>query len=238
MFSLKKNSKTSSAEISGHDLKEKLFFHDIINQTHGLMLFFNQKEIANEGADTKEIKMLAGEIKTLQSLIRDHYNFKHKNLAGTLDWVPFSYAKLVFSQLAMTYLGDTKISTTFKIEGGTSEEEEIYYPCFYRIMNNLVKNIAESRAQEVEFEFTLKGSGLFVKTRNHMKKTAEGDLPEYLSQVILAENVTKIQGLGLESIHHLAEENGGSFSFEIFENVWMNRLFLPTQKLKSQKMAA
>lgn len=236
MFSFKK--KSTAENSNDTDLKERLFFHDIVNQTHGLLLFLGQKELDKSTIDQSEVKMLASEIKTLQSLIRDHYDFKHKNLVQTYEWVPFSYAKLAFAQLSMTYLGTTKVSSSFKMEGVGVESAQVYYPCFYRIMNNLVKNIAEAKAESVEFEFSLKESGLFVKSKNYMKKTSENDLPEYLSQVILAENVKPISGLGLESIHHMAEENGGSFSFEISESTWVNRLFLPTQKLKSEKIAA
>lgn len=241
MFTLKKKSPSTAHNkplpLEG-DLKERLFFHDVINHTHGLLLYLGQKEIDKEDVPAADLKMLVGEIKTLQSLIRDHYNFRHKNLAVTLDWVPFSVAKLSFAQLSATYMGDMNVSSSFKMEGPSVESAQIYYPCFYRIMNNLVKNIAEARVESVEFEFFLKDTGLFIKTKNYMKKTDEGNLPEYLSQVILAENVTPIQGLGLESIHHLAEENGGSFSFEIFENTWVNRLFLPTKAVKSEKIAA
>jgi hypothetical protein len=89
VFAFKRNGfKTKSLketpQTNEGDLKEKLFFHDIINQTHGLLLFFGQKELSQESIEGHELKMLASEIKTLQSLIRDHYNFRHKNLSQTI----------------------------------------------------------------------------------------------------------------------------------------------------------
>lgn len=241
MFSLKKklSPEENVTAIGDSQLKERLFFHDIINQTHGLILYLGQKELSGIPVDPSEVKMLLNEVKTLQSLIRDHYNFKHKNLIQTYDWVPLSYAQMAFAHLAHTYLSDSKITSTFKVEDETAEGDLIYYPCFYRIMNNLIKNIAESGPGDVEFEFTLKGTGFFITTKNLMPESAaENEIPEYLSRVILSEKSNIHQGLGLESIHHLAEENGGSFSFEISNRIWSNRIFLPTQKLTSSKKSA
>lgn len=224
-----------------NDLKEKLFFHDVINQTHGLLLFLNHKEMTGEGVNSDEVQLMEKEIKTLQSLIRDHYNLKHKNLVQTYDWVPFSYAKLAFNSLSQTYLNDVTVNATFTIKGAETEEDLIYYPCFYRILNNLIKNISEARCSKVEFNFVLNEKGLFVETKNQLKKCS-ADTSESLAQVILNEKSTPIKSLGLDSIHHLAEEHGGSFSFEIESNTWINTLFLPTQKstskIKTDKIAA
>lgn len=239
VFSFKKKPFQNSEDSS--DLKERLFFHDVINQTHGLLLFLNHKEISGESVDKEEIQMIEKEIKTLQSLIRDHFNYKHKNLVQTYDWVPFSYAKLAFTNLSQTYFQDTTVNATFTIVGSHVEEDLIYYPCFYRILNNLIKNISESQCSKVEFKFVLDEVGLTVITRNQLKKCS-AESSESLAQVILSEKVSTIEGIGLDSIHHLAEENGGLFSFEIENNTWINKLFLPTEKpvssRKTDKIAA
>ncbi|MBC7712028.1 MAG: sensor histidine kinase [Rhizobacter sp.] len=234
MFSFKKKLIPDSETHEVHDLKERLFFHDIINHTHGLVLFLNQKEIQKDNINQEEIKMISSEIKTLQSLIRDHFDFKHKNLVQTFDWVPFSYAKLAFDNLSQTYLMDKKVTTSFDIR---ENENLVYYPSFYRILNNLIKNISESHSTHVEFAFKISDSGIELVTKNEMKVKNEKNLPEHLSRVILNEQ-KKIHGLGLESVYHLAEENGGTFSFEINDSVWTNRLFLPTSKIKSDKIPA
>ena len=224
-----------------NDLKERLFFHDIINQTHGLLLFLNHKEISGENVSRTEIQLIEKEVKTLQSLIRDHFNYKHKNLVQTYDWVPFSYAKLAFANLSHTYFQDTTVNATFTIVGSHVEEDLIYYPCFYRILNNLIKNINESQCSNVEFQFVLDDVGLTVTSRNQLKKS-EADSSESLARVILNEKAKIVEGLGLDSIHHLAEENDGMFSFEIENNTWINKLFLPTKKpiisRKTDKIAA
>jgi hypothetical protein len=218
-------------------MKDQLFFHDLINHTHGLLLFFEQKEMRGSIVREDEVQMIKKEIKTLQSLIRDHYDFKHKNLVQTYDWVPFSYAKLAFDNLSQTYLENVAVTTTFVIDKDT-DENLIYYPCYYRILNNLIKNISESKCNQVHFTFTINEKGLQVETKNHMQKSGNQNSSEYLTQVILDEKVSPIRSMGLDSIHHLAEENGGHFSFEISQNTWVNKLFLPTQKIKSDKIPA
>lgn len=238
MFSFKKKQAFDLNSFDASDMKERLFFHDIINHTHGLVLFLHQKELQKENIKVEEVKMISDEIKTLQSLIRDHYDFKHKNLVQTLDWVPFSYAKIAFNNMCQTYLTDKKLITTFDVIEATGAENLLYYPIFYRILNNLVKNISESNASLVNFEFRFDEFGLEVISKNEMRVNGENELPEHLARVILNENNPKIVGLGLESIHHLAEENGGTFSFEITDSVWINRLFLPSSKIKSDKISA
>ena len=237
VFSLKKKLSIQNEMPEIHDLKERLFFHDIINHTHGLVLYLHQKELSGEVIEADEIKMISSEIKTLQSLIRDHFDYKHKNLVQTIDWVPFSYAKLAFKNLSHTYLSDKKISSLFNIETHQADENLIYYPSFYRILNNLIKNISESNSTEVQFEFLVTDKGIYIETKNEMKVNGEKNLPEYLSRVILNES-KKLQSMGLESIHHLAQESGGSFSFEIVGSVWTNKLFLPTSKTISDKIPA
>ena len=239
MFSFKKKIDSNSEE---HDeIKEKLFFHDLINQTHGLLLYLNQKEIRGLGIFPEEINLIEKEIKTLQSLLRDHYNLKHKNLIQTFDWVPFSYAKLAFNNLSNNFLNEMHVNATFTIQGELVEEDLIYYPSFYRILNNLVKNISESNCDKVEFNFLLNKTGIFIETKNLLKKCST-DSSEELARVILEEKKNTIKSLGLDSIHHQAHENQGTFSFEIENNHWINKVYLPTKsnisKIKTDKIAA
>lgn len=238
MFTLKKKPLHNSED--SQEFKERLFFHDIVNQTHGLLLFLNQKEISGENINREEIQLMQKEVKTLQSLIRDHFNYRHKNLVQTYDWVPLSYAKLAFENLSQTYFQDTEVNATFTIVGKEAEEDLIYYPCFYRILNNLIKNISEAQSTNAEFSFVMDEVGLTVITRNQLKKSTVNS-SESLTRVILDEKQS-VKGLGLDSIHHLAEDHGGIFSFEIENNTWINKLYLPTQNpaslRKTDKIAA
>lgn len=237
MFSFKKKQFTSPENNleDPKDLKEQLFFHDVINQTHGLLLFLNSKSVSGQNIESSEIVMMEKEIKTLQSLIRDHYNLKHKNLIQTYDWVPFSYAKLAFSHLCQTYLPTIEIQTVFEIT--SSDDDLLHYPSFYRIMNNLIKNISESNCSHVDFHFMCSYTGLKIETKNIMNVRKGDHSSEYLAQVILSEKVKPIKSLGLDSIHHMAEDNGGTFSFEIKDNIWINKIFLPVKNSSSKKIS-
>ncbi|MBY0412964.1 MAG: hypothetical protein K2Q18_02305 [Bdellovibrionales bacterium] len=236
MFNFKKKKDSDISEstdiTTSFDLgkiKDRLFFHDLINQTHGLLLFFENKELRKTEMSASEMQMVKKEIKTLQSLVRDHYNYKHKNLHQTYEWIPFNHASMAFESLSQTYFQDTSVSVSFNVEGVNAEESLIYYPTYYRILNNLIKNISESKAREVKFSFTLNEKGFFLETKNFMEKVPS--YSENLANIILEEKVKPVKSLGLDSIHHLAEESGGHFSFEIFDNTWINRLFLPVQNI-------
>lgn len=220
---------------STHEKKERLFFHDLINHTHGLLLFMNLRQIQKQDIKADEIEMLSFEIKTLQSLIKDHFGLAHKNLLSTLDWIPFKRAEVSLNGLIQTYLPPSSVSTFIHFNGELSYEKcvskrescLIYFPTFYRIMNNLIKNIAESGSSEVNFYFDYGDNGLTIETRNNINnKDRIKALADNLSQVILDES-SKNNKFGLESIHHLAIESGGLFEFEVANDVWINRILLP-----------
>ncbi|MGZ3788038.1 MAG: GHKL domain-containing protein [Bacteriovorax sp.] len=232
------------------DKRERLFFHDIINLTHGLILFLNQRQSSHKGIDGDEILMLEKEIRTLQCLIKDHFHFKHKNLANTYDWIPFSVAEIAVTGLIQTYLPEQFVKTFVHLEGKISydrslQEREsalLYYPAFYRIMNNLIKNMAEAKSTEVHFHFNYFENGFLIETRN---KIASSDdqrkMADYLSRTILEKNDEDESesdntgvGLGLLSVHSLAVENGGRFDFEIVNNFWINRITLPVPQAKKE----
>ncbi len=236
MFSLKKK-KTLLEEDQKNDTKERLFFHDVINHTHGLLLFLNHKESLKVGMSASEVEMVKKEIKALQSILRDQFSFQHKNLTHTQDWVTFEQAFRSFKTMITTYFTGPEVKIEMVFKGDIASENPvevqdrclIYYPAFYRIMNNLIKNMSEAEASVIKFSFDLSDTGLFIETENAMKAALQKDLPEYLSQVILNEKTQTLKGQGLDSIDHTASSCGGSFSFEIHNQVWINKIFLPVK---------
>ncbi len=240
MFWLKNNesSKNVSEEV---EKKEQLFFHDLINQTHGLILFLTHRKKSRQKISIEEIELLEHEIRTLQSIIKDHFNLKHKNLASSYDFVTFSAAETILHNLINMYFPKESVQTFIYLKGEISEVNslnnrkkiEIYYPSFYRIMNNLIKNMAEAKTSEVIFIFTYTNNELEIETRNKINsKSNIQNIADNLSRIILDEVASqgKNLGLGLESIHFQAESCGGRFEFEICNDVWINRIFLPQEK--------
>lgn len=203
--------------------KEELFFHDIINLTHGIILFLDQKETKKELIDSSETKLLLQEVKSLQSLIQDHFNLKHKNLVQIDEYVPLESIKKIFENLRETYLKNKKIVVTFKNEA--KKDELFYYPHLYRIMNNIIKNIAESSVGEISFDFKIDQAGLFLETKNQILEWS--DRGRSLSEKI-----------GLKAIEHLIKENGGTYKFYTSDNLWINQLFFPIYVPHLDKISA
>lgn len=209
-----------------HQKRERLFFHDMINLTHGLILFLNQRQSSHKTISALEIQGLEREVRTLQSLIKDHFQYKHKNLSLGDDWVPFKIAEIAVKSLIQTYLPEESVKTFVHRDFLDDESSVVYFPVFYRIMNNLIKNMAEAHAHEAHISFNYTNEGLIIHTRN--PRGPRGD----------SNKVTDgFSQLGIESVRHLALECGGTFDFEISNNHWINRVLLP-RWVKEPKKAA
>ena len=137
MFSFKKKSYLELTP-DYHEKREHLFFHDLINLTHGLILFLNQRQSANKNISVDEIQMLEKEIRTLQNLMKDHFKFQHKNLSHleeSDDWVSFNIAEIAVKSLIHNYLPNYSVEIFVTNEMPQADQAIIYFPIFYRIMN-------------------------------------------------------------------------------------------------------
>ena len=225
MFWFKKKDHLELHQID-REKRERLFFHDIINQTHGLILFLSQRKSANKTISVLEIELLEKEIRTLQRLIKDHYQFGHKNLSQKDDWVPFKTAISSFESLIHNYFSKKDVKIFITNELINDEAGVVHFSTFYRIMNNLIKNMAEARGIEIKIHFRIAQNGLEINTENK----------------IVDQSTQSSSGLGLESIRHLANECGGKFIYETSNGLWLNHVFLPSSTAQTfedqQKKAA
>ena len=221
MFWFKKNDHIELVS-NNRNKQERLFFHDLINLTHGLILFFNQRQNAQKIISVEEIHMLEKEVRTLQSLIKDHFQFSHKNLSPNNEWVPYSFAEVAVKCLIQTYLPEEKVTTFIHKDFDDAVTSLIYFPTFYRIMNNLIKNMAEAQTNEAHFYFEFNQIGLAIKTTNQMTDS----------------NGRLKKGQGLASIGHLAMESGGKYEFEYHNGLWTNKILLPSGTLKKEQKKA
>ncbi|MCO4794092.1 MAG: hypothetical protein KC493_10285 [Bacteriovoracaceae bacterium] len=236
--------KQHAINLNDKESKDRYFFHDLINMTHGLNLFLGQKLSGGNSLDYNEVKSLRNEIKMIQSLIKDHFQLGHKNLFGTYEFVSFNFAKESIIKLVRSYLPEHLVETHFIFKGSISdttsfEESEksiIHFPSFYRIINNLVKNMAEDKTTEVEFVFDYTDKGLSVTAKSKVFKLGDNheNLAKDLSDIIMGTDQfspdDKAFGLGLKSIANLCDEQQGEFSFNIEDGFWVNRVFLPKIK--------
>lgn len=195
--------------MSDGNKKDRLFFHDLINQTHGMLLFLDSKN----SLGLSDIENLKNEIKTLQSIAQNHYGLTHKNLApdeAILNQVEKLQSSL--EKLIELYFSGNKEKIEMSITG-TPNGNLDFIP-LYRVLCNIVKNMAEAGALHAQFKFEFSATGLSVETQNH--------IPD--------QKTTKTrEGQGLHSIAALASVAGGVFQCELKNDLWVNHLFIPYQ---------
>jgi hypothetical protein len=194
------------------DNKKKLFFHDVINQTHGMLLFLESKETLGPA----DISLLKNEVKLLQSFMQDHFGYQHKNINKSENAIIESIKKLI-----EIYFSTKTTDITFYING--QKQGELDLVPFYRIVHNLVKNMSEAQTPNAKIELTFTAEGLSVTTQNTISD----------QNALMREG-----GLGLHSIATLAADHQGNFHYEIHEKLWVNHLFWPYKNSSTTKKIA
>jgi hypothetical protein len=221
--------------------KERYFFHDIINQTHGINLFLSSKISEQKGISHVDTGRIHSEVKLLQSLIKDHFGYGHKDLDESYEYVNFDFAKMGLYNLIENFLGDDDIVCHFVFKGdiasNISLEDRnravVHYPTFYRVLNNIIKNISEENSKLIEFTFSYESDGLHVTIKNKILSLRDNrdEVEKDLSNIILKTNVLNFKsresGLGLESISSLIKNIDGEFKFSIEGEFWVSEIFFP-----------
>lgn len=232
--------------------KERYFFHDLINQTHGINLFLSSKITDNTGISNIDTKRIHSEVKLMQSLIKDHYGYGHKNLQDSYEFVNFDFAKMGLYNLVENFLNNDDIVCHFIFRGDIANDVSfenrkraiVHYPTFYRVMNNLIKNISEEKSKLIEFSFTYDEEGLHVSIKNKIYSLNDkrDDVEKDLSEIILQSNVLDFKerhsGVGLESISSLIQKLDGEFRFSIEGEYWVSEIFFPRPNEESKSIAS
>lgn len=201
--------------------QDRLFFHDIINHTHGLVLFLSQKKELNE----EEINLVKHEIKSLQHLIQNHFQFEHKNNLVN-EKITTNDFRMTLAVLVESFLPsknfDVKIQFTPQFESYLNQDHELSSSFIQRILGNVIKNIAENCARKVVLCFDCDQDKLIIKSENEISD--KNTRVSFHSQ-------------GLTSIEHLCTERGGSY-FYIQENgIWKNTITIPLFNWTKEKAA-
>lgn len=237
IFKLQTNKKFSGGD-------ERLFVHDLVNQTHGLFLYLNFKATAEEPIEPRESFELINEVKILQSLIKDHFGYEHRNLVDTMEWVNFESFKKSLDKMITSFLPEPLCEVHFRYSGWIDERNDaslrdkcmVHFPSVYRIMVNIVKNMADERTRHAEFSFDYDEKGLTIRTKNKMAALDRNDdLSEGLTRLILNQKNMRV-GEGLESIGAICQKLGGQYSFHIADGHWVNVVEIPN--IYSSKMVA
>jgi hypothetical protein len=224
----------------GDENKEKYFFHDLINITHGINLFLESKLSKDHEIKSTEVESLINEVKLLETLIQNHFKYNHKDLAETEEIITFNEAKISLYQMIQSYLPSDQVECHFIYNGFLSVDSSsyqkdlalIHFPSFSRIMGNIVKNMSEVKTSQAEFIFNYDLRGLHVVTKNKIYKLKDDrlNLAEKMREMILKDQKTTAEsseGIGLKSIQSLVVSFGGEFRFKIENGYWVIELFIP-----------
>ena len=183
--------------------KDHLFFHDLINHIHGMLLFVNCRMENNKGLVFSDCEKLIKELEMSESLIQNHFNHKKPPIHADISLI-----KKKLKSVITSFLPEKSCKINFKEDA----HGVIHYITFYRIISNIVKNMAESQAENFEFDFITRQDGLHFITKN---------------KINLKKNKDNKESLGLVSIKSLCREEGGEFKFFTKKDMWINEVFLP-----------
>lgn len=249
---LMRQSKMSALKEIDDGYKNRLFFHDVINQTHGVSLYLNHKLSLDEPLQPDEIRAVDSEIMNLQSILQDHFNMNHKNILKLDSVVSFDKAMEGILPVIENYIPKFKAHRSLILKSGLQEvvssgkggeEYPVHFASFIRILTNVIKNISEQSSSEVIFEFDYIETGLNVLIKNKIFRLTESKihLAENLQDIILSEDQKEerpTSPLGLESIAFLCDSQGGKASFYIENSFWVTQIFLPRPELNPKLTSA
>jgi hypothetical protein len=239
LIQLLKRSKNKKTFDQDED-KDKYFFHDLINITHGINLFLESRISTENNISTNDAKNIKHEIKSLETMIQNHFEYQHKDLIDVQEIITFTEAKVNLYQTIQTYLPSDLVECHFIYNGFLSADSSnyqkelalIHLPSFTRIMGNIVKNMSEVDTTQAEFIFNYDLRGLHVITKNKIYKLKDDrlNLAEKMKDLILDQQYNSkntIEGLGLKSIQSQVKSIGGNFRFKIENGFWISELFIP-----------
>jgi len=224
--------------------QRRLFYHDMMNQIHGLSLFLNQKIVARKTISEEECNCVLGEVKLMQAMLQEHFGQWHKNNL-LANQVPFTFLQENIVRLITTYLPPNVFHTQIDFTGllaGDAQEfvgDRVLVPptSFFRIITNLAKNMAENNSDEARFVFDYQDGALTITAKNHIKALwAAEDVARELGAIILHDEADVVQNvgheprrpyLGLESVARLCENLHGHFTFGRDGEYWVAQVVLP-----------
>lgn len=209
---MKKIKKLSFSQIS----QKQLFFHDLMNQIHGLSLFLEHKASKEEVIDPRETHQVLAELEIIQQQVQDYFQLEHRNFLARSEYRTFYEIKTELVNVIRHYLPNLeKANIEFSGQGKNEGSAYLVHSSyFFRIITNIAKNIAENGAGEATFLFDYQPEGLTIRVQNRRN-------------VFTEEQKANVGGVGLKSMEYLAEGLGGRFSAQAQGPYWITTCFLP-----------
>lgn len=209
----------------------KLFFHDVINKTHGMKLYLRNQKDQKKEIGLKGIDDLLNEVESLQLLLRDYFRESHKDLQFLDDYVEVKKAIEGAKRLLAYFIPDCQ-NTKF-LEGVVSlgndffknkkEKSLIHYASFYRIFGNLMKNISDHGGRDMFVNFDIKEGRFQIVVENSFNKKQKAST-----------EISIERSFGLRSIEKNCLEQGGKFKFSKKNEVWKSEIWLPLKVMESE----
>lgn len=222
---------------------DRMFFHDIINSTHGMSLFLSNRINSGSGVSAKECKRIDEEIKLIQIMLKDYFGMNHRNLEKVEQMVPLVSVAERLIGYVRNYLPESEVNCKMTFNGMVAPggiefiplNVMVDYPSLYRIIVNLVKNIKEEGSKDIMFDISVDGGWLRLKTMNKIfKLSSDGEnmidnLKDMITGKVGVDYKSKKleRGVGLESIFSICAACGGKFDFCLEDGHWANRVDLP-----------
>ena len=202
----------------------KLFFHDVINKTHGMKLYLRNQKDQKKEIDIKGIEDLLNEVESLQLLFKDHFREGHKNLELLDDYVEVKKAIEGAKRLLVYFVPECQngkflegvVSLSSHFLKNKKEKNLIHYASFYRIFGNLMKNISDHGGRDISVYFGMKEGFFHIVVENNLNKK-QADSSEKSIET----------SFGLRSIEKNCLEQEGRFKFSKRDTVWKSEIWLP-----------
>ena len=197
--------------------KKQTFLHDLVNHTHGLLLFLNQKKRLGHISST-DLDQLISEIKLMQTFIKNEWEYQHRDLSINDPEVGLDEIFKIASSLLSVYFSQNLIDLKTNLDPSAFshlENFKLNSVAFFRILTNVVKNIIEAGPTVVEINFEIDDLGILkIVSKNDYK--VKVDSGNRLSSPV-----------GLFSIKKLVEEMGGTFESSCSDAFWENLITIP-----------
>jgi signal transduction histidine kinase len=209
--------------------KSETFLHDLVNHTHGLLLFLNQKKRIGK-MEVIDIDQLINELKLMQNIIRVESDFNHKNFKEYEVEASIDEIIRISKTLISVYIleDDVQLKTNIsELNFNLHNNFKLDSVLFYRVLSNILKNISEASPSIVEVSFSItEESVLLIETKNDINhKVDEGGQVRH--------------PVGLFSVKTLLENVGGTFQTSSTSSSWINKISIPLIVDKStSKIAA
>ena len=137
---------------------------------------------------------------------------EHKNLVAQNNVNENANQKIALAINKLIGIYFSQRENTFTISSSGACGGDLDFIVLYRILNNIIKNMAEAKIHKGAFGLEFSHVGLSLSTTN---------------SIVDQNTSSNRDGLGLLSIASLASEAGGFFQYEIHQNTWKNLVFLP-----------